>query len=358
MLDDRLPGGRCQLTCEEGGFESPQGRDLAVRDIDALAGAQQKIGIQTTLRRDWRADATAIAVIVERLVPEHVGVYDFDAFTFWSPRWVRAVAAGRPITPSELFDIHGVHDERSLWAHTHGLRRLGLIELEMRGEHDRVSLEFAGKVINATANAMLVAGIPPPETALRVGAGTTVEWEPWEDAEWGDDQLGGPDDRDEYHSGASGVLFPSTTGAELLPGLAFDDDEDGWAVPADGMLIFEEQARATASAAYEQSRARAGRSMWLSAGAVTGDVETFDGVSFTLTESKGDGDADAAAPLETVDSWWVSCDDGNYSLGPWKAHNLPVIEEVAALRRATHDSDGRPLCNVCSKPFGSGHTCS
>lgn len=65
----------------------------------------------------------------------------------------------------------------------------------------------------------------------------------------------------------------------------------------------------------------------------------------------------ASAPLDAVDSWWVSCDEGGYSLGPWKAHNLSVIEEIALLRRATHDSDGRPLCSGCGKPLIRGHTC-
>ena len=355
VRDDRLPHGRCELSCESGGFEDPEGRDLARGDIEALAAAQQRIGIDVMLGPDWQAGVRAIAVLVDRIVPEFMGMYDFDAFTFWSSRWLRAVAGGRPITLSELFDIHGVSDAGVLWAHTHGLRRLGLIELELRGELDTVSLEFAGNVINATANVMFVAGVPPPETGFRVGTETMVEWEPWEAVEWGDDELGGPDDRDEYHSGASGVLFPSADGAPLLPGVRLDDTEDGWAVPADAIRIFEDLARATAAAAYEQSRARAGRSMWLSAGSLSGDVLTFDGSSFRLAVEEGIGHA--SVPLDVVDSWWVSCDEGSYSLGPWKAHNLPVIEELADLRRAAQDSDGRPLCSGCGKPLVGEHTC-
>ena len=296
----------------------------------------------------------AIAVLIERVVPELVGMYDFDAFTFWSPRWVRAIAAGRPLRLSELFNIHGVCDAGALWAHTHGLRRLGSIELEGR-ELDMVSLEYAGSVINAAANTMLVGGVPSPDTGLRIGTETTVTWERWEALDWNDNDLGGPDDRDESHSGASGVLFPCTADAPLLPGLAFDDREDGWAMPADAMRLFEEQARATAATAYEQSRARAGRSMWLSAGPVSGDVLAFADSSFTL--AVGDGDERASAPLDAVDSWWVSCEEGGYSLGPWQAHNLPVIEDLAVLRRATHDSDGRSLCSACGKPLTGEHSC-
>ena len=352
VRDGDLPGGRCEFSWEDNGLQSPHGRDLALSDIEALRNARQRIGVETTLGRDWRRDIRAIALLAERIVPESVGMYDFDAYTFWSPRWVRAVAAGRPVTLSEVFDIHAVGSDGRLWAHSHGLRRLGLIELELRGDSDAVSFEFAGRAVNAAANALLVAGVPPPETPLRIGSGTTVEWEPWESAEWDVDELGGPSDRDEYHDGPSGVLFPSDAEPALRAGLALDDD--GWAVPADGLRVFEEQARTTAPAAYETSRAREGRSMWISAGQQSGTVEAFDGRTFTITV-EGNG-AQLSAPLEAVDSWWVSCEAG-YSLGPWKAHNLAVIEDVAAARKATYDDEGRPLCSVCGTPLGHGHTC-
>lgn len=353
IRDDRLPGGRCEVSWEEGSLSSPQGRDLALGDIEAISHARQKVGVEAVLGNDWRSDVRAVAVLAERIVPESVGMYDFDAFTFWSPRWVRAVAAGRPITLSEMFDIHAVGDAGRLWAHSHGLRRLGLIELELRGDADAVSFEFAGRVINATANALQVAGVPEPETPVRIGSETTVEWEPWQSAEWDDDELGGAGDRDEDHSGPSGVLFPSSADPALPAGLTLDDE--GWAVPADALRIFEEQARATASAAYEASRAREGRSMQVSAGPLSGLVEAFDGRSFNIAADGNGGRA--SVPLEIVESWWVSCESG-YSLGPWKAHNLPVIEDVAAARKRTRDDEGRPLCAVCGSPLGQGHTCT
>jgi hypothetical protein len=350
---ESLPGGRCHVSCEEGGFTSPQGRDLAPQDIEALAGARQRIGVEAVLGSDWRSDIRGMATLAVRAVSEFVGMYDFDAFTFWSARWLRAVAGGRPITLSELFDVHAVGDAGRLWAHTHGLRRLGLIELELRGELDEISFEFAGKVINSAATAMHAAGLPPAETAVRIGTDTTVEWEPWETAEWDENELGGPNDRDENHSGPSGVLFPSSAEPPLRAGLAFDDN--GWAVPVNGLQIFEELARATAPEAYEASRARDGRSMWVSAGPLSGTVEMFDGSSFILI---GDEDgARASAPLDAVESWWVTC-DSDYSLGPWKAYNLPVIEDVAAARKATYDAEGRPLCGVCGTPLVGEHNCS
>lgn len=36
---------------------------------------------------------------------------------------------------------------------------------------------------------------------------------------------------------------------------------------------------------------------------------------------------------------------------------LPVIEDIAAVRRATQGSEGRPLCGGCGKPFVDDHTC-
>lgn len=145
VSEDGLAAGRCEISWEDGSFESPRGRDLALCDIEALASARQKIGVQTILGRNWRTDVRAMMVLVERIVPELVGMYDFDAFRFRSPRWVRAVAGVRPITLSELFDIDAVvGDAGRLWAHTHGLRRLGLIELELRGDLSAISVAFAG----------------------------------------------------------------------------------------------------------------------------------------------------------------------------------------------------------------------
>ncbi len=72
--------------------------------------------------------------------------------------------------------------------------------------------------------------------------------------------------------------------------------------------------------------------MWISAGQLSGIVEEFDGHSFTITADENG--AQVSAPLEAIESWWVSCKAG-YSLGPWKAHNPAVIEDVAAARKAT-----------------------
>jgi hypothetical protein len=346
-----LPAGGCRVTWEDGGFRGPQGRDLGLADIEALATARQKIGIEATLGLDWRADVRAVADFVQRLTPEFGGLFDEGGLTFWSSRWVRAIAAGRPVTLSELFEIHGVVDEGRLWAHTHGLRRLGLVELELRGDLDDVPFEFAGRVINAAAEAMHAAGVPRPGVAVRVGDDLSVEWTPWEDASWEDDELGGPADRDEEHSGPSGVLTPSRADAPLPVGSSLDDE--GWVVYDSDLGVFEEHARATAAAVYGASRAP-GRSMRLSSAQVEGTVEMSDGRIFTASTDDG---LRVEVPIDDVESWRVSC-AGDYSLGPWKAHNVPVIEDVAAARRATYDDEGRPLCSVCGTPLGGGHSCA
>jgi hypothetical protein len=351
---DDLPGSRCRLSTEEDeGFTRPDGRDLTAADIAALESARQKVGLEATLTRRWRDDVAALARLLTLIAPEMSGLYDFDSFRFWSSRWVRAVAGGRPITLSEMFETHGVASEDRLWAHTHGLRRLGLIDLEFRDDLDGASFDFAAKVINATANAMHASGVVPPETPIRVGTGTTVEWEPWESVEWDEGELGGPDDRDEWHSDPSGVLYPSSQEPPLAAGLVFNDPDDGWAVPEDGMRIFDELARATAAGAYEASRRREGRSMWVSAGPAGGVVDSFDNVAFAVVDEDG---TRLTVPLESLDDWWVRC-AANYSLGPWKAYNLPVIEEIAEVLRPTKNTEGQPLCSVCGTPLGPGHVC-
>ena len=118
--------------------------------------------------------------------------------------------------------------------------------------------------------------------------------------------------------------------------------------------MFEELARATAVEAYEASIARSDRSMWISAGSVAGDVDSYDGERFVVVS---DDSSKVAVALKTLDSWWVHSGD-HYSLGPWKAYNLPVIEEIAAALRPTHNAEGEVLCGVCGTVLGQGHVCS
>src|SRR4051794_37480440 len=96
--DDGFFVGRCHVSSEEGGFSRPYGRDLSSVDIEALKGAAQQIGLETTLGAEWRSDVRAVMVLADRIAPELLGLYDSGAYSYYSGRWVRAVAAGRPIT--------------------------------------------------------------------------------------------------------------------------------------------------------------------------------------------------------------------------------------------------------------------
>jgi hypothetical protein len=177
-----------------------------------------------------------------------------------------------------------------------------------------------------------------------------VEWLPWDEYEWSEGELGGPDDRDEAHSGPSGVIGPSDAEPPLGPGVELDDD--GWAFPS-LTPRFESIARQTVNEAWSHTQARDSRSMWLVSGEVDGAVLGLEDGVFTVRN-----DADDTRHLvrsEDVESWGVATESG-FCLGPWVAYKVPVIEDVEARWPRSHDDAGTPLCSVCGKPLNETHS--
>jgi hypothetical protein len=248
---------------------------------------------------------------------------------------------------TELFQVHLVGEEGELWAHTHGLRRLGVIELEAFGEVD--DLDYVHRLVNATAAVLATNGVVPTKTALRVGEDSVVEWSPWEEFTWEDGQLGGFGDRGGRHDGPSGILAPSDAEPPLGPGLTFD--ESGWAVPS-AAPAYEEIARQTARDAWDGARAREGRSMWVVAGGVDGTVVALEGEAFVVEAESG---SRRQVPLRELEDWGVET-EGGFCVGAWSAYKVPVIEDVEARWVEPRDADGTPVCADCGEPLGEGHS--
>lgn len=322
-------------------------RDLSLTDQVAIAEASSSVSVSGTLGDDWVGDVRAL--LGSALREEMVGVYDEGALTFRSARWARAVAAGGPLRFTELFHIDAVVRDGELWAHTHGLRRLGLIELELHGNPDDVS--FAGAVINNAARAMLAAGVPEPGEPLRVGRSEVVAWQPWDSFDWGEDELGGPEAREagSGHEGPAGVLVPLEADAPLADGLELVGD--GVRLP-DVEPTYEVVARATAADAFEAARSVPSRSMWLTTGEVEGTVLDAIRDGFVIDHRT----VRREVALAEVIDWGVTARSG-FSLGPWSAHSIDVIEDIEAGWRSRRDEQGRLLCNGCQQPLTSVHSC-
>lgn len=347
---DGAPGGSWVVSAcwSAPAFEIPKGEDLTTAEQEIAGAATYRVSLRCTLARDWSAESAQLVSLAHELFPEMALVADEDGYAFWSPRWAAAVAAGRPVRMTELFKVHLVGHEGEIWAHTHGLRRLGIIELEaFDNEGD---WRFAHELVNATAAVMATNGVSPPGVGLRVREQTVVEWSPWDQYEWSEGELGGLEDRDEAHSGASGVIGPSHAEASLGPGLEFD--EEGWAV---SLLTprFETIARQTVVEAWGHTQTRDSRSMWLVSGEVDGAVRGLEDGVFTVRNSADE--TRHLVPVDEVESWGVATESG-FCLGPWVAHKVPVIEDVEARWPNSHDDDGTLLCSECGKPLDEVHS--
>lgn len=176
------------------------------------------IGVSTTFAgrplRDYHRQIRVLAAAA----PEAVLAMDLPACRPHPASWLRESAASAvPPSPQSLFVIHAVFDEKNekgpVWMHTHGLRRCGSIELEMMD----VTREDAGTLatlVHTVAAMFIEQGPAPPDRPFQAGQGFDLLWLPWEEGlkKIGGRAAGGADDRDEAHTGPSGLLFVPSKG--------------------------------------------------------------------------------------------------------------------------------------------------
>jgi len=143
------------------------------------------------------------------LAPDAGGMLDLNAFHARTGDWMRDVAsASVPPAPTSFFSVHSVFDDhRNAWLHTHGLHRMGCIELDIVGVRRRDAAAL-GELINNVARFFLDCGVPPPETRFHAGNDLPLVWLPWQAGlQHVDATPGGTADRDADHGGERGILF-------------------------------------------------------------------------------------------------------------------------------------------------------
>jgi hypothetical protein len=199
------------LSQEVAGFQLEHAR-LSDEEQAEVSSSRYSVAVSTSL--DVVDPLQAFHVLVKlawALAPDMVLLYDVDACAAHHTAWTKETAeSGALPSPQALFTIHAVQDDQSerVWMHTHGLRRCGIIELEIHdAPEDGVALL---STMLCTAAAMwLERGVPEPADVFWVGEGMPLVWLPWEAAleERKPKAGGGHDDRDPAHAGASAVLY-------------------------------------------------------------------------------------------------------------------------------------------------------
>jgi hypothetical protein len=206
------------LSQEVDGFQLDHAR-LSEEEQAAVAASRYSVAVSTSFDVDEPLHAFhALVKLAWALSPEMVLLYDVDACMAHHAAWAKEVAESAALpAPESLFTIHAVRDESAprVWMHTHGLRRCGLIELEMFDAPEH-GVGLLSTLLCTAAAMWLERGAPEPGEPFLVGEDMPLVWLPWEAAieERKPMAGGGTEDRDPSHDGPSAVLF--VPGKKLL----------------------------------------------------------------------------------------------------------------------------------------------
>jgi hypothetical protein len=187
-------------------------------DFDAALASQFFLSVSCTLGHDVLDSLHAQLRLLAALAPDAVAMLDLNAFHAKTGDWMRdAASASVPPAPTSFFSVHSVFDDdKKTWLHTHGLHRMGSIELDIIGVRRREAPALA-ELINNVARFFLDCGVPLPNTRFHAGDDLLLVWLPWEAALHVDGSPGGAADRDAEHGGERGILFaPAKESPERL----------------------------------------------------------------------------------------------------------------------------------------------
>ncbi len=159
--------------------------------------------------------------LLDYLVSDALALYDYSAGKLISQSWLKMTLSDQ-ISPSyqTLYSTHAILDEedQTLWIHTHGLHRCGLIEVEMLGV-PHATMHNYHKIIDTIVELMLKDGVPQFGEPITLGyvheTYLTYSWLPWQKAitmfhkENADHFAGDAHDRnDGVHNEPAGVFLP------------------------------------------------------------------------------------------------------------------------------------------------------
>jgi hypothetical protein len=131
---------------------------------------------------------------------------DVNALQTKTGDWLRdAASASVPPALTSFFSVHSVFGDgpkrRQTWLHTHGLHRMGSIELDIVGIRRREAPAL-GELINHVARFFIDRGVPLPNARFEAGNSLPLVWPPLGGgAAARGSALGGAADRDADHGG-------------------------------------------------------------------------------------------------------------------------------------------------------------
>ena len=190
-----------------------------VREDDYKEACQCKyaVHVSTIFDNHPLTDYQRQLKLLDSLVPECSIFLDMSCYTAHSGDWLSYTSTfALPPSLDYLYTIHAVYDDDKdpnkveYWFHTHGLYRVGSIELEIVGVED--SNAAYGALLNTCAKMFIERGVPESGFKFNPAYNTYVCWFPWQEAlkklNIADDVTGSAKDRnDGVHNTPSGILL-------------------------------------------------------------------------------------------------------------------------------------------------------
>ena len=185
-------------------------------DYNEACGCRYAVHVSTTFDNFQLTDYQRQLKLLDSLVPEASIFLDMSCYTAHSGDWLSYTSTfALPSSLDYLYTIHAVYDDDKdpnkveYWFHTHGLYRVGSIELEIVGVED--SNAAYGQLLNTCAKMFIERGVPEPGFKFNPAYDVYVCWLPWEEAlkklNIADDVPGSAKDRnDGMHNTPSGIL--------------------------------------------------------------------------------------------------------------------------------------------------------
>ena len=189
-----------------------------VREEDYKEACQCKyeVHVSTTFDNHPLTDYQRQLQLLDSLVPECSIFLDMACYTAHSGDWLSYTSTfALPPSLDYLYTIHAVYDDDKdpnkveYWFHTHGLYRVGSIELEIVGVEDP-NVPY-GQLLNTCAKMFIERGVPEPGFKFNPAYNVYVCWLPWEEGlkqlNIANDITGSTKDRnDGVHNTPSGIL--------------------------------------------------------------------------------------------------------------------------------------------------------
>lgn len=184
-------------------------------EFEAMESAKRGLAMSMTYTDEPMKNYYEQLVIINVLLPGMLAVMDCPSEKVLLGDWVTMAAESKVYpSPSYIFTVQAVNDKKTVWFHSHGLKRCGMPELEIL-ESDMDHMNEHYKVIETFAVRMLENGKAFEEgEAVYIGNLSDGDVLMCAMLNWRDAlkyyplaKMGGKHDRDDYHSVDTNVIM-------------------------------------------------------------------------------------------------------------------------------------------------------